>query len=90
VLNPFREELKATIKSRGIKPKLIGFLANQDPAALKYAESTSKTCEETGVVFELKKCDREELENQIVEANEDDNVHGIMVYYPVFGDRQVS
>ncbi|CAG8578638.1 3717_t:CDS:2 [Funneliformis mosseae] len=84
----FREELKATIKTRGIKPKLVGFLANQDPSAVKYAESTSKTCEETGVVFELRKCNKEELEDQIVEANEDDNIHGIMVYYPVFGDRQ--
>ncbi|CAI2174278.1 9938_t:CDS:2 [Funneliformis geosporum] len=86
ISSSFREELKATIKSRGIKPKLVGFLANQDPSAVKYAESTSKTCEETGVVFELRKCNREELEDQIVEANEDDNIHGIMVYYPVFGD----
>ncbi|PKY15297.1 NAD(P)-binding protein [Rhizophagus irregularis] len=88
VLKPYREELKATIKSRGIKPKLVGFLANEDPAAVKYAESTSKTCEETGVTFELRKCDKEQLEDQIVEANEDDSIHGIMIYYPVFGDRQ--
>ncbi|GBB99438.1 hypothetical protein RclHR1_03520018 [Rhizophagus clarus] len=88
ISSSYREELKATIKSRGIKPKLVGFLANEDPSAIKYAESTSKTCEETGVVFELRKCDKEQLEDQIIEANDDDSIHGIMVYYPVFGDRQ--
>ncbi|CAG8829133.1 17750_t:CDS:2, partial [Racocetra persica] len=49
------EEIKNTINTRGIHPKLIGFLANQDPAAFKYAEATAKTCAETGVKFELRK-----------------------------------
>ncbi|RGB26880.1 hypothetical protein C1646_820130 [Rhizophagus diaphanus] len=62
VLGVATEELKATIKSREIKPKLVGFLANEDPVAVKYAESTLKTCEETGVIFELRKCDKEQLE----------------------------
>ncbi|CAH1759775.1 4516_t:CDS:2 [Entrophospora sp. SA101] len=74
--------------SREIHPKLVGFLANDDPSAIKYAEATAKTCEETGVIFELRKCNRETLEENVVEANEDDTIHGIMIYYPVFGDRQ--
>jgi methylenetetrahydrofolate dehydrogenase (NAD+) len=85
-----RNELKKTIKERGIRPKLVGFLANSDPAAAKYAEWTDKTCQETGIEFELRVCSRNELEEKIVEANQDDDVHGIMVYYPVFGDRQVK
>lgn len=84
-----REELKNTIKTRNIRPKLVGFLANEDPAAAKYAEWTAKTCAETGVEFELRKCSRNDLEDKIIEANMDAGVHGIMVYYPVFGDRQV-
>ncbi|KAK4052876.1 Methylenetetrahydrofolate dehydrogenase [NAD(+)] [Microbotryomycetes sp. JL221] len=31
-----------------------------------------------------------DVEQAILEANEDDNVHGIMVYYPIFGPRQDS
>ena len=62
------------IKSRGIKPKLVGFLANEDPAAIKYAESISKTCEETGITFELRKCKDEELGDQIVLANDDNTI----------------
>jgi len=28
------------------------------------------------------------VEEAIIEANEDDSVHGIMVYYPIFGPQQ--
>ena len=83
-------EIKATIVSSNIKPLLVGFLANEDPAARMYAQWTAKTCKQTGIEFELRECPRTELEDKIVEANEDENVHGIMVYYPVFGGAQVS
>lgn len=84
-----RKEIHNVITERGIRPKLVGFLANNDPAASKYAEWTAKSCEETGIDFDLRKVDKQELEDKIIEANEDYNVNGIMVYYPVFGDRQV-
>ncbi|CAG2184172.1 unnamed protein product, partial [Oppiella nova] len=61
------------------------FLANKDPSAEKYAEVTAKACAETGVKYELRKINREELEDTIIEANNDDSIHGILVYYPVFG-----
>jgi methylenetetrahydrofolate dehydrogenase (NAD+) len=57
---------------------------------MKYAEWTAKTCAETGVEFELRKVTKLELEGKIDEANEDKAVNGIMVYYPVFGGKQVS
>lgn len=66
----------------------MGFLANEDPAAIKYADWTAKTCAETGVDFELRKATKLELEEKITEANEDKSVNGIMVYYPVFGGKQ--
>lgn len=56
---------------------------------MKYAEWTAKTCAETGVEFELRKATKLELEGKITEANEDKAVNGIMVYYPVFGGKQV-
>lgn len=36
----------------------------------------------------MREVDREELEEAIIAANKDDNVDGIMVYYPIFGNRQ--
>jgi methylenetetrahydrofolate dehydrogenase (NAD+) len=68
----------------------VGFLANEDPAAIKYAEWTAKSCAETGVEFELRKVDKQDLEQKIDEANEETAVNGIMVYYPVFGGKQVK
>ncbi|CAG8953774.1 hypothetical protein HYFRA_00006665 [Hymenoscyphus fraxineus] len=67
-----------------IKPKLVGFLANEDPAAQMYADWTGKTCRENGFDFDLRVITKEDIESAIVEANNDDSVHGIMVYYPIF------
>lgn len=53
-----------------------------------YADWTSKTCSESGIGFELRHVPRTELEDKICEANEDNNVHGIIIYYPVFGGSQ--
>lgn len=69
---------------------MVGFLSNDDPAAKMYAEWTGRTCKESGILFELREIPRTELEDRIVEANEDLTVHGIIVYYPVFGGSQVK
>lgn len=67
---------------------LVGFLANADPAARMYAEWTAKTAESIGFTYELREVDKEELEEALISANEDDDVDGIMVYFPVFGGGQ--
>ncbi|KAI9845459.1 MAG: hypothetical protein M1838_001721 [Thelocarpon superellum] len=69
-------------------PILVGFLANDDPAARMYADWTGRTCRENGFRFELRQVDREELEEHLLTANKDDGVDGIIVYYPIFGNRQ--
>ncbi|KAL6720705.1 Methylenetetrahydrofolate dehydrogenase [NAD(+)] [Lecanora helva] len=75
----------ATVKRA---PLLVGFLANKDPAARKYAEWTGRTCQENGFKFQMREVDREELESSIISANEDELIDGIIVYYPIFGNRQ--
>ncbi|KAI7895386.1 uncharacterized protein EV154DRAFT_542035 [Mucor mucedo] len=83
----FRNRIKREISERNIRPKLVGFLANEDPASKKYAEQTAKTLKETGFDFNLIKVDKGQLESSIQRANLDSDVNGIMVYYPVFGDQ---
>ncbi|KAG1136515.1 hypothetical protein G6F37_012006 [Rhizopus arrhizus] len=85
IARPFRHFLKKKLDKCTSKPTLIGLLANQDPASKKYAEWTAKTCQETGVQFELAQVNKHELELEIIKANHDKDIHGIMVYYPVFG-----
>ncbi|OAA60977.1 methylenetetrahydrofolate dehydrogenase [Niveomyces insectorum RCEF 264] len=63
---------------------LAAFLANDDPAAVKYAEWSQKTCQENGFEFQLHRVGKDELEEAVMRANADDAVDGIIVYYPIF------
>jgi methylenetetrahydrofolate dehydrogenase (NAD+) len=86
---PFKEEIQAMVKALpgGVGPKLVGFLANKDPAARKYAEWTEKAFLRDNLRYELRECEEKDLEEKLEEANQDPEVHGIMIYYPVFGQR---
>ena len=67
-------------------PLLVGLLANTDPAARKYAEWTGKACRADGLRYELRTIDDPiDVEAALTAANDDPNVHGIIVYYPIFG-----
>ena len=85
VAKPFREEVQQMISKFGFQPKLVGFLANDDMGAKKYAEWTGRACAADGIDFELREVPMLELEERLHEANEDPAVHGIMIYYPCFG-----
>ncbi|CAI4619542.1 BCE_3a_G0035000.mRNA.1.CDS.1 [Saccharomyces cerevisiae] len=81
------EEYKKTHNGQG--PLLVGFLANNDPAAKMYATWTQKISESMGFRYDLKVIeDKDFLEEAIIQANGDDSVNGIMVYFPVFGNAQ--
>ena len=88
IAKEFVDEITSQLKELEFKPKLVGFLANDDPAAQMYANWTGKTCEGLGFQYELIQVDKNDLESSLMKANKDDNVNGIMVYFPVFGDNQ--
>jgi methylenetetrahydrofolate dehydrogenase (NAD+) len=83
----FRGEIRERLASLGLAqgPLIVGFLANGDPAAKKYAAMTRKACEKDGIRFELREVERTDLEDELFKANKDPSVHGIMIYYPAFG-----
>lgn len=81
-------EVTAGLAKLPAVPLLVGFLANSDPAARMYADWTERTCKENGFRFELREVDREDLEEALIVANNDRNVDGIIVYYPIFNNRQ--
>lgn len=93
VAKSFRNEIKAKVvdmKQAGIEPPLlVGLLANKDPAARKYAEWTGKACRADGLRYELRTLDDPiEVEAALIDANDDPRVHGIIVYYPIFGQEE--
>jgi len=63
----------------GARPRLVGFLANKDPAARKYAEWTGRACTKDGIDYVLKEVEACDLEGALKEANEDAGVHGILL-----------
>ncbi|GAB5353904.1 hypothetical protein AAMO2058_000074100 [Amorphochlora amoebiformis] len=88
VAKPYLAEIADKIAKKfgkAMKPKMVGVLANEDPFAKMYAKWTKKACERTGIVYETLECKRTDLEDVVYDLNENKNVHGIMVYYPVFG-----
>lgn len=84
----YLQEIKDATEKLQRPPKLVGLLANTDPAAKMYAQWTGKTCNEVGVAYELLEVPKETLEEAIYNANNDDSVDGILVYFPVFNNRQ--
>lgn len=89
VAAPFRQEIREAVAKMegGLGPKLVGFLANGDPAARKYAEWTAKAFSADSLRFELREVEEGCLEEELEKANCEPEVYGIMIYYPVFGQR---
>ncbi|GAA5858328.1 hypothetical protein JCM8547_004652 [Rhodosporidiobolus lusitaniae] len=100
VAKPFIADLTAAVAKLAVKPKLVGILANSSPPSRAYASWTAKACEAVGIEYELREigivaegasegtAEQGEVEEAILDANEDQAVNGIMVYYPIFGPRQ--
>ena len=64
----------------------MGLLANSDPAARKYAEWTGRACRADGLRYDLRIVDDPvDVDRTLQSLNDDPDVHGIIVYYPIFG-----
>ncbi|KAI0787204.1 hypothetical protein BC629DRAFT_1288374 [Irpex lacteus] len=97
IASAFRDEIKTALTQSTRRPRLVGILATAGAPSKMYADFTKKQCEELGFEFVLKQVgsasdaslsDGEGVEEAIIEANNDNDVDGIMVYYPIFGVQQ--
>jgi methylenetetrahydrofolate dehydrogenase (NADP+)/methenyltetrahydrofolate cyclohydrolase len=88
VASSFRAELRAELARLPEPLVLRGFLAADSGPSATYAEYTRRACDDVGVRFDLRHVARLDAERALVEANEDPGVHGIFVYYPIFGTQQ--
>ncbi|KIJ37453.1 hypothetical protein M422DRAFT_231851, partial [Sphaerobolus stellatus SS14] len=97
IAQPFRAEVQAALADLPRPPRLIGILSTTNKPSRSYAEFTKKTCDDLGFEFILKEvgaatdpswAEGEGAEEAIIEANEDDAIDGIMVYYPIYGGQQ--
>lgn len=80
----FRDEIRAQLQD-GPPLRLVGVLAGDHGPSRTYASYAERACGDLGVSFELRHVERLLAEHAIREANADADVHGVIVYYPVFG-----
>jgi methylenetetrahydrofolate dehydrogenase (NADP+)/methenyltetrahydrofolate cyclohydrolase len=88
VARAFRAELRKEIAALPEPLKLVGLLCAEHGPSVTYAEYTRKGCEDVGVLFDLRHVPRLGMEAELLAANQDPHVHGILIYYPVFGTEQ--
>jgi len=82
----FRDAVRREISDEQLKINITGILASSDPASITYADYTRAGCEDVGIRFELRKCSPEEVSRILDESGHDPAIHGIFVYYPIWGD----
>jgi 5,10-methylene-tetrahydrofolate dehydrogenase/methenyl tetrahydrofolate cyclohydrolase len=81
----FRDEIRLQVEAADAPLRLVGVLAGDHGPSRTYASYAERACADLGVAFELRHVERLLAEHAIREANADPDVHGIIVYYPVFG-----
>jgi methylenetetrahydrofolate dehydrogenase (NADP+)/methenyltetrahydrofolate cyclohydrolase len=84
----FRDAVRRQISEEQLTINIVGILASDDPASITYADYTRVGCEDVGIHFDLRKCEPESVRAVLEEANRNSAVHGIFVYYPIWGDER--
>lgn len=79
-----RRELAGRVKQLPRPLKLVGFLSTDASPSQTYANYTQSACTDVGIGFDLRRIPKLGLERAIDDANADPEVHGIIVYYPIF------
>lgn len=89
VAQQYRAEVREVVSGLEQPIRLQGFLSEKSPKPSRtYARYTRRGCEDVGIDFRLSTVPRLELEDRIRAANEDPSVHGVIIYYPIFGTGQ--
>ena len=88
VARAYRDGIRGEVAALESPLTLVGFLSEDGGPSRTYASYTRKGCEDVGIRFDLRKVTRLQAEAAIEAANEDPDVHGMLVYYPVFGTQQ--
>ena len=84
------EQLKlrvASLKAKGVIPGLTVILVGDDPASQTYVNNKEKACARLGLVSSTVRLPaqttQDELEAEILKANADPSVHGILIQLPL-------
>jgi methylenetetrahydrofolate dehydrogenase (NADP+)/methenyltetrahydrofolate cyclohydrolase len=82
----FRDIVKKEILEEGLEINIAGILASSDPASITYCNYARSGCEDVGINFKLINATPDSVVPILSEVNSDENIHGIFIYYPIWGD----
>lgn len=68
------------------KPNLFGILASDDYESIQYSKNIQNICKKVGINFEVEKVHKLNVESYIKWANNDLDIDGIIIFYPIFGE----
>jgi 5,10-methylene-tetrahydrofolate dehydrogenase/methenyl tetrahydrofolate cyclohydrolase len=78
------EEVRREVQEHLLNINVLGLIASTDRPSLSYARATQKQFDSVGIHYDLRHIERLDLEQAIEGANEDPDIHGIFIYFPVF------
>lgn len=82
----YRSEVRTAVESlaaEGRTLRILGLLGQQEGPAATYARYARKGAEATGIAMEVRHVEPADVERAIAEANLDDSIDGIFLYYPL-------
>jgi methylenetetrahydrofolate dehydrogenase (NADP+)/methenyltetrahydrofolate cyclohydrolase len=82
----FRDIVKKEILEDGLEINIAGILASSDPASITYCNYARSGCEDVGINFIQIDATPDSIVPILSEVNSDKNIHGIFIYYPIWGD----
>lgn len=90
VAEKYVDAIKQEVVALGCAIRVVGFIATDDVPSLSYARITRQKFTQVGITYDLIQIERLDLEQAIMEANSDESIHGIFIYFPVFHSQQDS
>lgn len=88
IAEQYLKELKDSVSALNQELHVAGFIASEDKPSIAYANATKRVFDDAGFHYHLRQVQRLELEKEILAANENPDVHGIFVYFPVFANQE--
>ncbi len=86
VAEKYRAEVRrevAELAEAGRTPRIVGLLGQAEGPAATYARYAKLGCEKVGIAMDVRHVTPDETERLIGEANLDESVDGIFLYYPL-------
>lgn len=85
IAQPYLDQVRERVQALGGTVRLVGILGTDARPSLAYSSYAAKGCAQVGIDYQVRHCQAEQVSAEVFRANRDPDVHGVIVYYPIFG-----